>query len=231
MFDKLLISDNIVHVGALLYLAGFLFRNQLVLRGLIIVGDIVYVLYFYFAPEVPLWGGIFWSAMFMLVNAGMILAILSDRMHFRLSRTEKRLFDLLKEVSPGQFRKLLAAAREQIAVSHLAITVEDKPLDELYFVLEREIEIEKKGNRAVIPSDTFIGEIAFLLSQPASATVTIAPGTPYFVWNARELKALMEAKPDLGTALNLAMNRKMAQKIAASGFLGEVTKAAVTKAG
>ncbi len=166
MFDKILVSDNIVHVGAMLYLAGFLFRNQLILRTLIIVGDIVYLLYFYFAPDVPLWGGIFWSAMFMLVNAAMVAAILSDRMHFRLSRTEKRLFDLLKELSPGQFRKLLTLAREQTAVSHLAITVEDKPLDELYFVLERPVEIEKKGKRAVIPSDTFIGEIAFLLSSP-----------------------------------------------------------------
>lgn len=226
MPDHILSSENIVHVGAILYLTGFLFRNQLILRALIILGDIIYVLYFYFAPEVPLWGGIFWSAMFMLVNAAMIAAIVSDRMHFRLSRSERRLFGLLKELSPGQFRKLLSLAREQIAVSHLAITVEDKPLDELYFVLDREIEIEKKGNRAVIPSDTFIGEIAFLLSQPASATVTIEPGTPYFVWNVRDLKHLMQAKPDLGTALNLALNRKMAAKIAASGFLGEMSRAA-----
>jgi hypothetical protein len=230
MADHVLSSDNIVHIGAILYLAGFLFRNQIILRTLIIAGDIVYILYFYFAPEVPLWGGIFWSTMFMLVNAAMVTAILSDRMHFRLSRTEKRLFELLKEMTPGQFRKLLAASREQIAVSHLAITIEDKPLDELYFVLERNIEIEKKGTSAVIPSDTFIGEIAFLLSQPASATVTIEPGTPYFVWNAKDLKQLMQSKPDLGTALNLALNRKMAQKIAASGFLGEVSKAAASTA-
>jgi hypothetical protein len=41
-------------VGALLYLPGFLFRDQLILRGLIILGDLVYILYFYFAPEIPL---------------------------------------------------------------------------------------------------------------------------------------------------------------------------------
>lgn len=57
MIEGLFASENIVHAGALLYLAGFLFRNQLILRGLIIAGDFVYILYFYFAPEVPLWGG------------------------------------------------------------------------------------------------------------------------------------------------------------------------------
>jgi hypothetical protein len=41
MLDYLMHSENIVHIGALLYLAGFLFRDQLTLRGLIIVGDFV----------------------------------------------------------------------------------------------------------------------------------------------------------------------------------------------
>ena len=54
IFEQLLVSKNIVHVAALLYLVGFLFRDQLILRGLILVGDLVYILYFYFAPESPL---------------------------------------------------------------------------------------------------------------------------------------------------------------------------------
>jgi hypothetical protein len=223
MMEHIWVSENIVHVGALLYLAGFLFQNQIALRTLIILGDFVYILYFYFAPEVPLWGGIFWSTMFTLANAVMIGLIVADRMHFRLDRNEKRLFELLHDLSPGQFRQLLKAGREETASSHLSITREDQPLEELYFVLDRGIIIEKRGSRAVIPSDTFIGEIALLLGQPASATVTLEPGTPYFVWNARQLKALMQAKPELGNALNLAMNRKMAQKIAVSGILQQET--------
>lgn len=216
--EHIWVSENIVHIGALLYLAGFLFHNQIVLRSLIILGDFVYVLYFYFAPDVPLWGGIFWSTMFTLANAVMIGLIVADRMHFRLDRNEKRLFELLQDLTPGQFRQLLKAGQEETASSHLSITQEGKPLEELYFVLDRGITIEKKGSRAVIPSDTFIGEIALLLGQPASATVTLEPGTPYFVWNTRKLKALMQARPDLGNSLNLAMNRKMAEKIAASGI-------------
>jgi Popeye protein conserved region len=222
MIEHLMVSENIVHAGALLYLAGFLFRNQLILRGLIIAGDFVYVLYFYFAPEVPLWGGIFWSTMFTVVNVAMIALIVADRMHFRLDQNEKQLFDLLQDLSPGQFRQFLKIGREEIAASHLAITQEGRPLEELFFVLNRSIMIEKKGSRAVTQSDTFIGEIAFLLDQPATATVTLEPGTPYFVWKTSELKKLMQSKPDLGTSLSLAMNKKMAKKIAVGGFLHDM---------
>lgn len=62
MVEALLVKENIVHLGAALYLAGFLFRDQILLRALVIAGDLVYISYFYFAPEVPLWGGIFWSS-------------------------------------------------------------------------------------------------------------------------------------------------------------------------
>jgi hypothetical protein len=135
-------------------------------------------------------------------------------MHFRLDRNEKQLFDLLQDLSPGQFRQLLKAGREEVAASHLAITREGVPLEELYFVLGRPMMIEKKGHRALTPSDTFVGEIAFLLEQPATATVTLQPGTAYFVWNSAGLKTLMRAKPGLGNALSIAMNKKLAQKIA-----------------
>lgn len=226
MLDSILVSENIVHAGALLYLAAFLFRNQIILRSLIIAGDFVYILYFYLAPETPLWGGIFWSTMFTLVNVVMIALIVADRMHFRLSTDEKHLFDALQDLTPGQFRQFLKIGRQQTAASHLAITQEGHPLQELFFVLHRPVTIEKKGMISVTGSNTFIGEIAFLLGQPATATVTLEPGTPYFVWNASDLKEVMRAKPALGASLSLAMNKKMAQKLAVGGVLQDFTATA-----
>ncbi|MCA3574201.1 MAG: hypothetical protein IOC86_09810 [Aestuariivirga sp.] len=224
MLESLLVSENIVHAGALLYLMAFLFRDQIILRSLIIAGDFVYILYFYFAPEVPLWGGIFWSTMFTIVNLVMIAIIVADQMHFRLDKSERQLFDLLQDLSPGQFRQLLKAGREELAASHIAITREGAPLEELYFVLDQPMIIEKKGHRALAASDTFVGEIAFLLDQPATATVTLQPGTAYFVWNSTALKSLMQAKPGLGNALSIAMNKKLAQKIAVGSLPNDMPR-------
>jgi hypothetical protein len=219
MIDGLFASENIVHVGALLYLAGFLFRNQLILRGLIIAGDFVYILYFYFAPDVPLWGGIFWSVMFTVVNLGMIGLIVADTMHFNLTANEKKLFGLLENLTPGEFRRLLGAGREERAAVPAVITREGEILDKLYFVLEGSMTIEKGGQRWPSESQTFIGEIAFLLARPATATVTLEAGAVYFVWDAEALHHLLRGSPALNTALSAIMNKKLAQKVASAGVL------------
>src|SRR6185312_7552403 len=102
MFDALLVKENIVHIGAALYLAGFLFRDQLMLRGLIVAGDLVYIAYFYFAPVEPLWGGIFWSAVFVGVNLAMIGRIVADRAAFGIGAEARRLYAHHDALTPGE---------------------------------------------------------------------------------------------------------------------------------
>ena len=218
-FEQLAVSDNIVHVAAMLYLAGFLFRNQLILRLLIIAGDFVYILYFYFAPATPLWGGIFWSAMFTLVNAVMIALIAADRLHFRLDANERKLFDMLEDLTPGQFRKFVHAGRYEVATARKIIAMERKPMDRLYFVLDGNISVEKSGRRAFSDSRTFIGEVAFLLASPSPATVTLEQGCSYFVWNVKPLHRLLQGKPALQSALSAVMNKKLACKVATAGVM------------
>jgi CRP-like cAMP-binding protein len=222
IFEQLFVSQNIVHVGAILYLCAFLFRDQLILRGLILVGDLVYILYFYFAPEVPLWGGIFWSAMFTIVNVGMVWLIFFDEVQFSLPANDRKLFDLLMDLTPGQFRKLLKAGRQEVAASPIVITRENEPLHQLYFVTDGKVTIAKGGQRMVSEAKTFIGEIAFLLLRPATATVTLEPGCHYCVWDSKALRAVLNGNPALKTALSAAMNRKLAEKVAQAGVLTDV---------
>ena len=222
VFEQLLDSRNIVHVAALFYLLAFLFRDQLILRGLILLGNLVYVLYFYFAPETPLWGGIFWSSMFTIVNLAMVWLIFFDEVQFSLPADERKLFDLLQDLTPGQFRKLMKAGKRGVAAAPLVITRENEPQHQLYFVTDGRLTIEKAGQRAVSEARTFIGEIAFLLSQPATATVTLEPGCHYCVWDSETLHALLDGSPALRTAVSAAMNRKLAQKVAQSGVLTDI---------
>ena len=211
--SDLAVSGNIVHLGALLYLAGFLFRNQLVLRSLIVAGDFVYMAYFYLAPDIPLWGGIFWSVMFTLVNLWMIGLILADRMHFSLSGQERKLFRLLEDLTPGQFRQFVRASRFEMAPARRIIAWEGKRLEKLYFVIDGNVTIEKRGRSEFTGSKTFFGEDAFLLAMPSAITVTLEPGCQYFVWNTRTLKALLLSNHALNTALGRVLNKKLAHKI------------------
>ena len=217
MVEALFVKENIVHLGAALYLVGFLFRDQILLRALVIAGDLVYISYFYFAPEIPLWGGIFWSVVFTLVNAVMIARILADRTSFRMSNEELRLFGCLGTLSPGEFRQLIKVGRWHTAPEATVLTEENRPLANLYYVLEGGITIEKSGSapRSIGPR-AFIGEVAFLLPQPASATVTVAAGARYVIWDNAALRRQQLRAPSLAIALSSALNKDMALKVARS---------------
>lgn len=215
MLDAILAGENIVHIGAALYLIGFLFRDQILLRAFVIAGDLVYILYFYFAPAVPLWGGIFWSCVFTVANAWMIARIVADRTRFSMTDEEARLFQLLDTLSPGEFRRLMKAGEWLTAAAPTILTDENRPLARLYYVLEGRITIDKSGhNPLLIDPPTFIGEVAFLLSRPASATVTVAAGSRYVAWDRTALRRLQMRAPSLAIGLSAALNKDMAAKVA-----------------
>ncbi len=214
MLEAILVKENIVHLGAALYLAGFLFRDQVMLRAFVASGDLVYVFYFYFAPHVPLWGGVFWSLILVLVNAWMIFRIYADRTQYAMNENERRLFGLLDGLTPGEFRQLVRAGHWQSATAPTVITEENTPLDRLYYVLDGDLSIDKAGLHFTIEPETFIGEVAFLLKRPASATVTVERGAYYIVWEIAALRRLMLRAPSLAIALAAALNRDMAAKVA-----------------
>ena len=69
------IYQNAVHVGAMLYLVCFLFRDQIWLRSFAIAGDVAYVTYYYNISEQPLWSAILWNIPNAVINIAMICAI------------------------------------------------------------------------------------------------------------------------------------------------------------
>ena len=109
-----------------------------------------------------------------------------------------------------------------MTASPLVITRENEPLHHLYFITDGKVTIEKGGRRVVSDAKTFIGEIAFLLSRPATATVTLEPGCHYCVWDSIALRNLLNSNTALKNALSAAMNRKLAEKVAQAGVLSDV---------
>ena len=214
MAEALLDNDNFVHLAAGLYLVGFLFRDQIMLRALVIAGDVVFILYYLFAPAEPLWGGIVWSIVFMGVNAVMIVQIAADRTHFSMEEEHMRLFRSFDTMTPGEFRRMIRLARWETAATDLVLTEENKPLDRLYFIIDGRITIEKAGKHIEVDPGVFIGEVAFLLARPASATVTVAAGARFIVWESAALRRLLVRAPSLRIALDAALNRDLAAKVA-----------------
>ncbi len=207
---------NIVHVGALLYLVCFLFRDQIMLRSFAIAGDFAYTSFYYTAASEPLWSAMFWSVLNIAINLLMIAIILRDKRTSSFSDDELRLFHSLSGLTPSDFRKIVKLGKWNRSTAETVLSVEGQPLDKLHYVLEGGVDIEKGGRSFSLEPGMFIGEVAFLKKWPASATVKVKPGSLYFSWPHAELTRAQIKHDSLKNAISGMLNSDMAEKVARS---------------
>ena len=105
---------EITPVGVLVYVAlafgvmGFLARDELHWRGLMLAATGFYLCYYFFIAESPLWDAFIANSLLGLVNLSMIFVVIVERSTFGMSREKIDLFRMFPLLTPGQFRKLIA---------------------------------------------------------------------------------------------------------------------------
>lgn len=216
MFDFLQGSGLFVHLAGLAFVAAFLVRDPLVLRGLVALGALLYAVYYWIQPAMPEWGAIALSLLLVGVNLYVLWRLVEERTPFRLTADERRLFTAFQTLTPGDFRRVMKVAEWHRAERPVVLTTEDVALDRLYYVLEGEVTIRKGDRVFTAAPNTFIGEIAFLLGGSATATVEVPAGARYVTWRQAELKRLLGRSPKLKLAIDSLFNQDLAGKLARS---------------
>ncbi len=204
----------LIHLGAMLYLVCFLFRNQIILRCFAIMGDVVYTTYYFGVAGHPLWDAMIWSTLNMCVNIMMVAVIINDGRETKLGDNELKLYRSLGSLNPGEFRKLIALGKWQTAKETSILTTEGQILDSLYYVLEGEVDILKSGRQIDVKPGLFIGEIAYLLNKPATASVSVRPETIYVTWTHAALAKSFLKQEGLKHALGALLSSDLAEKVA-----------------
>jgi hypothetical protein len=207
------ILPQLVHVGSILYLICFLFRDQILLRAFAIAGDFAYVGYYFNVADQPLWGAIFWNIPNVGINLFMIAMILRDRRTGNFTDNELKLYGKLPSIDPRNFRKLLRAGRWMTASADTVLTQEGEMPDHIYFVLDGGIDLRKGGRKIEVDPGLFIGEIAFLTNKPATATVTVAKDSLYYAWPRGALQLARDKDQDLANAIGTVLNMDLAGKL------------------
>ncbi|AOL22458.1 hypothetical protein Ga0102493_111430 [Erythrobacter litoralis] len=199
-------------------LFAFFIRDELPLRSLIIVSTIIYIAYYYFALDPPLWDAIVTSVLMIFANLYVLGQVLLERTTFRLSPDEKRLFDAFETLTPGQFRRVLKIARWQVAddPEGTVLTREAEPSGALFYVFDGIISVQKGERIFRLPEGNFVGEIAFVLKRKTTATTVAPQGVRYVEWDADALRKVGRRYPNLGNALNALLTRDLARKLGAS---------------
>ncbi|MEC7763272.1 MAG: cyclic nucleotide-binding domain-containing protein [Pseudomonadota bacterium] len=211
-----------VTIGILVYMAfvfdffGFLARDELWLRLLMLAASALYLVYYYYVAETPLWDAIYTNAALAAANLLMIVVVLLERTTFSMSQETAELFRRFEMLSPGQFRRLLKDADDIEATTPTTLTRAGDTVERLYYIIDGNIRFERDGETAQIQSGVFIGEIAFLTGNAASATITVDPGTRYLQWDAASLRRAMRKSPKLNVALSAQFNTDLVGKVVSS---------------
>lgn len=204
----------LIHIGAILYLVCFLFRNQIMLRCFAVAGDVAYTAYYYGVSSQPLWEAMFWSSTNIAVNCVMLFILYTESRQGSLGDNELKLYRSLNALTPGEFRRLAALGKWKTATEEMVLTTEGQDLSRLYYILEGEVDIEKSGRKIEVKPELFIGEIAYLLQKPASATVKLKTGSLFIEWEHAVLKKAFAKQESLKHALGALLSSDLAGKVA-----------------
>ncbi|MEL7138594.1 MAG: cyclic nucleotide-binding domain-containing protein [Pseudomonadota bacterium] len=204
-----------VHLAAAAYVAGYLIRDQLWLRLLLLIGTFFYIAYYWLVSDTPLWDAIIWSAIMAVANIYVMIEMAHDRVGFGIHASQRALYNRFAPMSPGDFRRLMRVAQFHEVDAETVLTRECERPSHLYFVTEGPIEIEKKGMRFTIEPPAFIGEVSLLMGTTASATVRVRPGVRYVSWERDALTTLLGRRPVLRQRFDTLLNVDLARKVEA----------------
>lgn len=213
MFEQIL--TGILLLGLIFQASGFLVRDELVLRLLVIVGmscDIA----FYALQPIPILQSVATNGLLVAINLYLVTLIVLERTTLAMSETEKELFSHFPTLRPGQFRRILKHATWRTTTEDQTLLLEGRPAQSLFFVFADRFEVEKRGRCYGAQGPAFVGELVFLRGGESSASVHVPSGTQYVEFNSAGLKRAMRRSAPLHNAMLALFGNDLAEKVARS---------------
>ncbi|MEM8554939.1 MAG: cyclic nucleotide-binding domain-containing protein [Pseudomonadota bacterium] len=204
------------HLALLLYVLGFLAKDSLVLRGLVLVGTFFYVVYYGTVVDEPLWEAIVGSCAIMAANIYSAIRIIRERSTVGMSQDQLELFAVFNTMNPGNFRRIMSDARVLKVTEDSQILEKGAPVEHLYFIRAGEAVLSRNGKSSTIGPGHFIGELAFLSGAPATASVSVTKGSEVIAWDRTKLHRRMERSPEISNAVLALFNRDLVGKLSVS---------------
>jgi hypothetical protein len=162
------------HIAYLLLALSYVLTNIFWLRVTAVLSMFFEIAYFHYSGG-DLTTGIAWTLLFIVINAYHLQNLIRDRMSLRLPEKDAPLLrEALAGLDDAQINRLLKAAIWRDFAAGEKLTRQDAPLDALYFLLSgRANVVINNKDVAFLEKGSFVGEIAYLTGNPATATVII----------------------------------------------------------
>ena len=210
--------DLVGNAAPLIAFCAYLVKDIIWLRVLTIVSAATWLLYLLSGAHV-LWLAAFWNAAFIVANLGRISMELKERFGVKLTDEELGVYtSAFANVSPVEFHKLLSIGRWMDLAPGAGITEQGKSVESVTLVQRGRAAVHVNGTlvRQVAPLE-FIGEVSFLTSDQASATVTASEPMRVLVWPHRELQSFLNGHLSIRLAFRAVVGGDLARKLKERG--------------
>lgn len=205
---------NLVLLAGAIQAAAMLFRNQIMLRCILIAGTFLYVLYYLTVVSPPLYEAALISTAIGLSTLYGLIRLLLDRSQILTNADIIPIHQAMGAIEPGHFRRLMRLGQRHTLTAEKYLTQEGTIPDKLYFVTSGTLVAEKDTSIFTLHGPMFIGEIAYITGTPASATIRASAGAELVEWKSDALQKETRRKPALGLALEARLARDLAAKVA-----------------
>ena len=211
--EAIVSGQYLAHLCALLLVAAALQRRPRIIRLLTTLAGLAALGHFALAGAGFAW--IFWAGLFAAINAVHFAALAMRARSGRLLEEERELFDEVMRIDePGQRRHLQDLIDWRDIEPGQALVTQGQANPPLIYVGRGRADIVVDGNRIgeCAPGD-FLGEMSLISGQTANATVSAVEPMRVARFDREALAQLSRAAPEVGRALDSALNRSLAAKV------------------
>jgi Cyclic nucleotide-binding domain len=202
------------HFAYAMLALSYILTNIFWLRVTAVVSMFLEIIYFMYSGG-DLITGIAWTVVFILINAYQLFWLIRERMSLRLPEKEAPLLrEALTGLDDAQISQLLKAAEWKDLQVGEVLTRQDAPVDALYFMCSGRANVEvNRTNVTFLEKGSFIGEIAYLTGNPATATVVIDEAARVLKFSKMRMAKVTAADPKINGIIYQLLGRDLAMKM------------------
>jgi hypothetical protein len=202
------------HISYVLIAISYWLTNIYWLRVTAVIGLTFEIVYFRFSGG-DLGAGIGWDLVFIAINLYQIYWLVAER---RKLKTMEHAHLLRQGVFAGfsdaQLARLVGAGNWRELEPGTVLTELGKPVPELVLICDGQAIVDVQGSTvAHLRGGAFVGEMAFVSGNPASATVIIEQPTRAFVFDMARLRKLVDGDDLVAVAIHRVIGRDLAAKL------------------
>lgn len=199
----------------LVYLYGFIVKDILWLRVLIIVGMTLEMVYHFRDLHSPEWAEIAWCFFYIIVNGWQFTMLYRERRNLSFTDEEQAIHNkVFKSMPLSAYKKLLNIASWQELPKDYVMIQQHTFIEQLALISDGlcNVVIDDK-EVGYIRNGNFIGEMSFLSGKETTATVTTIDSTRCVVWNKEQLRKLMSVDTEVAIAMQSVFSSDLLSKL------------------